>query len=312
MNRSRMFLLAAIAFLVAIGVAAFTYQALNNRLKPVEDTTQIVVAHLPVSLGARLTAADVRMAAHPKASLPEGAFTSIDQVIGRGVLVSLVPNEPILAKDVAAEGSGAGLMSTIPDGMRLITVRVNDVVGVAGFVVPGSRVDIILSGSPTSLGNVEMSKVILENIQVRSAGQNIANDDQSRPLNVQSVSLLVTPEQSQVLALASDGKIHLSLRNPLDLQEVRPNAVRRQDLFGGIGGASTPSAPAPRPAAPQARQTKAPIAPPPAVLAPPPPPELMASPATGPKKKTIHLILGAESKMIEVQETTDTEGSTGK
>src|SRR5688572_20061976 len=290
MNRSRMFLLAAVAFLVAIGVAAFTYQALSNRLKPVDDTTQIVVAALPVSLGAKLTEADVRMASHPKASIPEGAFTAVSQAIGRGVLASLVPNEPILAKDLAAEGSGAGLMSTIPDGMRAVSVRVNDVVGVAGFVVPGSRVDVILSGSPTSLGNMEMSKVILENIQVLSAGQNIGNDDQGRPLNVPVVTLLVTPEQSEALALASDGKIHLTLRNPIDTLEVKPTAVRREQLFHGIGSIPPAPAPEPRPAAPRTRQANAPVAPPPAVLAPPPQPEVMASPAPKGLKKTFELI----------------------
>jgi len=246
------------------------------------------------------------MASHPKASIPEGAFTAVSQAIGRGVLVSLVPNEPILAKDLAAEGSGAGLMSTIPDGMRAVSVRVNDVVGVAGFVVPGSRVDVILSGSPTSLGNMEMSKVILENIQVLSAGQNIGNDDQGRPLNVQVVTLLVTPEQSEALALASDGKIHLSLRNPLDMQEVKPTLVRREQLFHGIGGAATPPpAPAPRPAAPRTRQTKAPVAPPPPVVAPPPPPPVAATPAR-PRIVPVQVISGNQIKEYQFEGKSDT------
>src|SRR5215207_4760334 len=118
MNRSRMLLLAAVAFLVAIGVAAFTYQALSDQLKPADDTTQIVVAALPVSLGAKLTEADVRLASWPKAVPIEGSFRSVSEVIGRGVLVSMVPNEPILVTKIAGEGLGAGLMSTIPDGMR--------------------------------------------------------------------------------------------------------------------------------------------------------------------------------------------------
>jgi len=152
MNRSRMFLLAAVAFLVAIGVTAFTYQALSNRFKPTVDTMNIVVAALPVSVGAKLTEADVRVASWPKASPIDGSFAQTSEVVGRGVLVNMVPNEPILVTKLAAEGSGAGLMSTIPDGMRAVSVKVNDVIGVAGFVVPGSRVDLILSGSPTSAG----------------------------------------------------------------------------------------------------------------------------------------------------------------
>lgn len=290
-----MFLLAAVAFLVAIGVAAFTYQALSNRLKPADDTTQIVVAALPITVGAKLTEADVRLAPWPKASPIEGSLHSVAEAIGRGVLVSMVPNEPILSTKLAAEGSGAGLMSTIPDGMRAVSVKVNDVIGVAGFVVPGSRVDVILSGSPTSSGNMEMSKVFLENIQVLAAGQNVASDDAGRPLNVQVVTLLVTPQQSEALALASvDGRIQLALRNPLDLEETNPNAVRREHLFAGIGAATVaPPTPAPKPAArpaPRRVETKtAVVAPPPPPVAPPPPPPPV--PAV-PVKREIQVISG--------------------
>lgn len=287
MNRSRMFLLAAVAFLVAIGVAAFTYQALNNRLKPVEDTVPIVVAALPVQVGAKVSEADVRVTSWPKANPIEGSFHNVSEVIGRGVLIPMVPNEPVLASKLAAEGSGAGLMSTIPDGMRAVGVRVNDVIGVAGFIVPGSRVDVILSGSPTS-GNIEMAKVILENIQVLAAGQNVANDDNGRPMNVQVVTLLVTPEQSEALALAStEGRIQLALRNPIDLEEKKPNAIRREHLFTGFSGASTPPpAPTPTPK-PVARVATRKVEPPPPVAPPPvaPPPPVVAAPVKAPLRE---------------------------
>lgn len=297
MNRSRMFLLAAVAFLIAIGVTAFTYRALSNRLKPTEDTMPIVVAALPVSVGAKLTEADVRVASWPKAVPIDGSFTLISEVIGRGVLVPMVPNEPILATKLAAAGSGAGLMSTIPDGMRAVSVKVNDVIGVAGFVVPGSRVDLILSGSPTESGNVEMSKVILENIQVLAAGQNVANDDNGKPLNVQVVTLLVTPEQSETLALAtSEGKIQLALRNPLDLQQTNPNAVRREHLFAG---SSAP--PPPAPAAPKAKPATRPAptkpAPPPVAEAPKPVPAPVPV-AIVPPKKEIQVISGNKMEKV--------------
>src|SRR5688572_30539992 len=302
MNRSRMFLLAAIAFLVAIGVAAFTYQTLSKRLKPVDDTMEIVVAELPVSLGARLTKADVRLAAYSKGSVPDGSFSSVSEVIGRGVLDSLVPNEPILAKDLAAEGSGAGLSSTIPEGMRLITLKVNDVSGVAGFVGPGSRVDVILAGSPTS-GNIEMAKVILENIQVSAGDQNILTDDSGRPLNVQNVSVLATPEQATALTLAqTEGKIQLILRNPLDLAEAKPNAIRRDQLLLGSGSSfalASTSAPVVRPAvartAPR-QQTNPPIAPSAPAAIPVP-----AQPEVPPKepRKPFEVINGNDIKKIE-------------
>jgi pilus assembly protein CpaB len=207
----------------------------------------------------------------------------------------MVPNEPILVTKLAAEGSGAGLMSTIPDGMRAVSVKVNDVIGVAGFVVPGSRVDLILSGSPTSAGNIEMSKVILENIQVLAAGQNVANDDQGKPLNVQVVTLLVTPEQSEILALATvDGRIQLALRNPLDLLQTNPVAVRREQLFSGSSAAPPVSAAPPKPKT--AVRAKA-VAPPP----PPEPPRPMPAPvpvAVAPPKREIQVISGNKMEKV--------------
>jgi pilus assembly protein CpaB len=179
--------------------------------------------------------------------------------------------------------------------MRAVSVKVNDVIGVAGFVVPGSRVDLILSGSPTSAGNIEMSKVILENIQVLAAGQNVTNDDQGKPLNVQVVTLLVTPEQSEILALATvDGRIQLALRNPLDLQQTNPNAVRREQLFAGSSAVPPVSVAPPKPK--PAVRTKA-VAPPPP---PPEPPRPMPAPvpvAVAPKRE-IQVISGNKLEKV--------------
>jgi pilus assembly protein CpaB len=189
-------------------------------------------------------------------------------------------------------------MSTIPDGMRAVTVKVNDVIGVAGFVVPGSRVDLILSGSPTEAGGVEMAKVILENIQVLAAGQNVASDDNGRPQSVPVVTLLVTPEQSEVVALASvDGRIQLALRNPLDLEQKNPAAVRREHLFSG--GASAP-APPPAPVA-KPRPAARPAA---AKVVPPPPPPEPAKPVTTPaivQKTTVQVISGNKQETFSYE-----------
>jgi pilus assembly protein CpaB len=294
-----MFLLAAVAFLVAVGVTAFTYQALKGRLEPAEDSSQIVVAALPVNVGAKLTEADLRIATWPKAVPIQGSFQKIADIVGRGVLVPMVPNEPVLDSKLAGSGEGAGLTSTIPDGMRAVSVKVNDVIGVAGFVLPGSRVDIILSGSPNSEGKVEMSKVILENIQVLAAGQNVATDDAGKPLNVQVVTLLVTPDQSQTLALATvDGRIQLALRNPLDLQEMNPNAVRRETLFyGGKSAPLAPPTPTPAPAKPVRTATKA-AAPAPVVVEPPKPAPAPVPVAVVKKDLKIQVISGSRSETL--------------
>jgi pilus assembly protein CpaB len=306
MNRSRMFLLAAVAFLVAVGVTAFTYQALKGRLEPAEDSSQIVVAALPVNVGAKLTEADLRIATWPKAVPIQGSFQKIADVVGRGVLVPMVPNEPVLDSKLAGSGEGAGLTATIPDGMRAVSVKVNDVIGVAGFVLPGSRVDIILSGSPNAEGKVEMSKVILENIQVLAAGQNVATDDAGKPMNVQVVTLLVTPDQSQIMALATvDGRIQLALRNPLDLQEMNPNAVRRETLF--FGGKSAPlasPAPTPAPAKPATRTATKAAAPAPVVtpVAPPAPAPAPVPVAVVPTKRQIQVINGSRSETVTFEQ----------
>src|SRR5215471_12680733 len=249
MNRSRMFILSAVAFVVALGVTFFTYRALRDRLQPPDDMSQIVVAAQSVSLGSRLTEADLRLAPWPRAVPLEGSFRNISDVVGRGVVISMIPNEPVLDSKLAAKGSGAGLTAAIPDGMRAVSVKVNDVIGVAGFVVPGSRVDVILSGSPVNNGDIQMSKVILENIQVLAAGQNVATDANGKPLSVQVVTLLVTPEDSQKLALATvEGKVQLALRNPLDLDRTNPDAVRREALYGPSSAPPATPAAAPAPA----------------------------------------------------------------
>ena len=286
MNRSRMFLLAAVAFLVAIGVAAFTYQVLNNRLKPVDDTTQIVVAALPVSLGAKLTDADVRLASWPKGSVPDGSFRNISEVIGRGVLYPIAPNEVLLPNKLAQEGSGAGLMSTIPEGFRAVSVKVNDVIGVAGFTVPGTRVDVVVTIRDR---DNSMSRAVLNNIQVLAAGTKFDQDQakNGQPIKTAVVTLLVTPPDAEKLALAqNEGQIVLALRNPLDTESVQTQGARMSGLLG---------APAPPPVIKASGPTRK------AVTPPPPPP--------APKPYTVDAIRGAKrSEEIIKSETEKPKG----
>ena len=304
MNRSRMFVLAAFAFVVAIGVTIFAYRALRDRLQPPDDMTQIVVAAQGLSLGARLTEADLRMAPWPRAVPLQGSFQKVSDVVGRGVVVSMIPNEPVLDSKLAATGGGAGLNAVIPEGMRAVGIKVNDVIGVAGFVLPGSRVDVILSGSPAKNGEIEMAKVILENIQVLAAGQNVTKDDNGKPQNVQVVTLLVTPDESQKLALASvDGKIQLALRNPLDLDRKNPNAVRREGLYGPS------SAPAESPAA--ATTAPKPVKPRQPKPVPPPTPVAAVAPPVGapvvipPVKLELQLIQGSKTEKVVFEKKLD-------
>jgi pilus assembly protein CpaB len=222
----------------------------------------------------------------------------------------MVLNEPILASKLAASGAGGGLMATIPDGMRALSVKVNDVIGVAGFVVPGSRVDVILCGSPARSNDVDMSKVILENVQVLAAGQNVTNDANGKPQSVQVVTLLVNPDDSQKLALASvDGKIQLSLRNPLDLERTNPDAVHRESLYGASHASheTTPPPPAPKPVA---ARVAAPKIEPPAPVA-----EVKPAPAPVvviPPKIQFQVIQGTKSETVTFEKKTDTSAGTDK
>jgi pilus assembly protein CpaB len=175
-------------------------------------------------------------------ALPKGASTKLEAVVGRGVTSNLYADEPVLDSRLAPVGSGGGLAATIPEGMRACAVKVNDVVGVAGFVLPGMRVDVLISGNVPGVATTTGPKVrtLLQNIAVLSAGANIQKDNEGKPVQVQVVNLLVTPEQAEVLSLASnETRIQLVLRNPLDTDLAKPPGTAMANLF------ADPNAPAP-------------------------------------------------------------------
>src|ERR1041384_7657386 len=188
MNRTRMLVLGFLAIALSVLVAFLAYR----RLSPPDELTQIVVAAEKLPLGARVGEQQVRLAPWPKANPLQGSFEDPSAVVGRGVLVSIAPNEPIIESKLAPREAGAGLTVKIPEGMRAVSVKVTDVSGVAGFVTPGTHVDVIAVGSPSGTGNAEVSKVFLENVQVLAAGQNVERDANGQPLqNVTVVTLLV-------------------------------------------------------------------------------------------------------------------------
>ena len=225
MNR-RLLTILLLAFVIAGGCAFLVFRVIGNRLGAGPTmTTRVVAAAGDIKLGTvlattNLTTVDIA------GSAPKGAILKPEVAIGRGVISDLYQGEPILESRLAPIGSGGGMAATIPDGMRAIAVKVDEVVGVAGFVTPGLHVDVLVSGTPPGMNNVPNSrdaelgtqvKTILQNIQVLSAGVNIQKDAEGKPQQVQVVNLLVTPEQAETLSLATTGvKIQLVLRNPLD------------------------------------------------------------------------------------------------
>jgi|SRR5579859_891768 len=244
----RLFSVLIFAFVVSAGASLLLYRLIASRVTKAnnEPTAQVLVAARNLDLGTLLRESDLKTGPW-NGPLPQGALLRKEDVVGRGVMAAIYDGEPIVENRLAPKGAGAGLAATIPAGMRAVAVKVNDVVGVAGFVVPGMRVDVLISGNPpgapTSLGMV--SKTLLQNIEVLSAGQNFQKDAEGKPVQVQVVNLLVTPEQAEVLNLASnETKIQLVLRNPLDTQTAKTTGIALGTLFNG--SVKPPSSEAPR------------------------------------------------------------------
>jgi len=223
------------AFVVAALCSYLVYRVVGNRLGAVhQKTTRVIVAVKDVKLGSVLTDADLSTT-DIVGTVPKGAIFKPADAKGRGVVSDLYEGEPILESRLAAVGSGGGLAATIRQGMRACAVKVDEVVGVAGFVTPGMRVDVLISGLPPGpLNPTEGTKVktLLQNLEVLSAGTDIQKDAEGKPQQVQVVNLLVTPEQAEILSLASNQThIQLVLRNPLDTQMSKTTGTAVGNLF---------------------------------------------------------------------------------
>jgi pilus assembly protein CpaB len=235
------------AFVVSAGASLLLYRLIASRVtaNAKQPTTQVIVAARTMELGTLIRDSDLKLGDWPGA-LPKGSVLRKEDVVGRGVMAAIYEGEPVLENRLAPKGAGAGLAATIPAGMRAVAVRVNEVVGVAGFVVPGMRVDILISGTPPGVTTGTVSKTLLQNIEVLSAGQNFQKDAEGKPVQVAVVNLLVTPEQAEVLSLASnETRIQLILRNPLDTETSKTPGIALANLYGGA--VKPPEAPAPKP-----------------------------------------------------------------
>jgi pilus assembly protein CpaB len=236
--RNRIFAVLAIAILAGGGLAYGTYNMMNNQpVKTVTTPTQpVVVAAADLALGTALKKEDLTVVNFPAGQAPEGAFARAQDIVGRGLISPLVKNEVVIPAKLASKEAGAGLPPVIPEGMRALSVRVNEVIGVAGYVLPGTRVDVVATASSGNSLPEATSKVILSNVQVLTAGTRIEQDqDKGKPMQVTVVTLLVYPDQAERLALAStEGKIQLALRNPLDLSAPETPGIRPGILMGAV------------------------------------------------------------------------------
>jgi pilus assembly protein CpaB len=242
MNR-RMLVILLSAFVIASMSAFLVWRMVGARIsasKPIA-TTRLIAAAKDLKIGMVLDASDLTTL-QIVGTAPTGALLDVKNAIGRGVISPLYTGEPIMESRLAPKGSGGGLAATIKTGMRACAVKVDDVVGVAGFVTPGMRVDVLISGVPPSAQGTQNSEVrtILQNIEVLSAGTDIQKDAEGKPQQVQVVNLLVTPDQAQILSLAtSQMHIQLVLRNPLDTTISNVPETAMTNLFGGPKPTST-------------------------------------------------------------------------
>jgi pilus assembly protein CpaB len=239
MNRRLLTILFS-AFVIAAICAFMVWRMVGSRLQAAtkqSSTTAVVAAASDIKLGRVLTPSDLTTI-DIGGPLPKGALLKPEQAVGRGVLSDIYQGEPILDERLAPVGSGGGLAATIPAGMRACAVKVDEVVGVAGFVTPGMRVDVLISGDPPGRENTNPTgqevKTLLQNIQVLSAGTDIQKDKEGKPQQVQVVNLLVSPEQAELLSLASSQThIQLVLRNPLDTKISQTPGTFVSNLFAG-------------------------------------------------------------------------------
>jgi pilus assembly protein CpaB len=258
MNRSRLLFIGVLALALGAFVSFVVYKNMlsknNGNSEPGAD---VIVAANDLQVGSKLQDGDIRQVKVPASVLPPNFYKVKSQVLGRGVILPVQKGEFILPSKLAAENAGSGLPSLIPAGMRAVSVRVNEVVAVAGFVVPGTRVDVLLTGNPTG-GNEPQTTTVLENVAVIAAGQKLERNAAGDPQTTPVITLLVSPDDAQKLTLASSqGHIQLALRNPIDTKKEDLASMKANGLYRNLN----PPAPAPRPKVAKAPKAEAPAPP---------------------------------------------------
>ncbi|HTA45291.1 MAG TPA: Flp pilus assembly protein CpaB [Bryobacteraceae bacterium] len=272
----------AFALAVSAGAAFVLYQLIASRItigeastkKPA--TTKVLVAARNLDLGALIQERDV--IPQDYLTVPAGAILKKEDIVGRGVTTAVHQDSPFYEASLAPKGAGAGFAATIPAGMRAFAVHVNEVVGVAGFAVAGMHVDVLVAGNPPgateNVGTV--TRTLMQDVMVLSAGQNYQKDAEGKPVLVQVVNLLVTPQQAEILNLATQQTIQLVLRNPADRAIVETSGAATINLFAGG----------------KYRAPRVDVDPPARI--PPPPPRLDPPKPATPRTLTIEVFQGAK------------------
>lgn len=254
MDARRLTLALFIALVLSAGATYLLYSKISHQRSLPPATIRVIAATEQLPAGTPLGADKLKTVDWP-ASMPlTGAFSKPEQIVGRSLIYPVTPNQPIVENDLAEPGSGIGLSVKIPDGMRAISIRSNDVVGVAGFLYPGSHVDVLLTYHADD-SSAPLTQTILQDITVLTAGQTLEPDPKGKPQTVNVVTLLLDPHDSQKLVLASQqGSVQFVLRNGADQNKTQPKPVFASQLIADnappaakphIAAAAPPRAPRP-------------------------------------------------------------------
>lgn len=295
MRNKRFFVVLAGALLFGLLAAVSVSRYLSSAQAYTKNLHGVAVAKVAVPVGTKITPEQIMMVQFPQESTPDGAFDSLDKLTGRVAVVNIAPREPITEARLAPEGTAGGLSAIIPEGYRAMTVKVDDVVGISGFIMPGTLVDIVVVIVPNDPGMQQdpISKIVLQNIKVLANGQNIDKPEKEREANsVKAVTLLVTPEQAEKLALASsEGKLQLVMRNSIDQGDEETKGINKRALLGGDRAMPVPdpgSLKSEQPkAAPAPRRARAEAKPAPAAVQAPEKPRAHVEMIEGAKKRNV-------------------------
>jgi len=264
MRNKRFFVVLVGALLFGLLAAVSVSRYLSSAQAYTKDLKRVAVAKVAIPVGTKIIPEQVMVVQFPKESTPDGAFESAEKLAGRVAVTNIAPREPITEARLAPEGTAGGLSAVIPEGYRAMTVKVDDVVGISGFIMPGTLVDVVVTIDPQEKAGMQdpVSKIVLQNIKVLANGQNIDKPQDQREANsVKAVTLLVTPEQAEKLALAaSEGKLQLVMRNSIDQGDEKTPGINKRGLLGGDRAVPAPEPgslksgrPEPKPAPRRAR-----------------------------------------------------------
>jgi len=295
MRNKRFFIVLVGALIFGVLAAVSVSKYLSSAQAYTKNLNKVAVAKVAIPLGSKIIPEQIMVVQFPKESTPDGAFDSPEKLAGRVAVVNIAAREPITEARLAPEGTAAGLSAVIPEGYRAMTVKVDDAAGISGFIMPGTLVDVVVVIDPREgSGNQDpISKIVLQNIKVLANGQNIDKPKDEREANtVKAVTLQVTPEQAEKLALAtSEGRLQLVMRNQIDQGDEQTPGVNKRSLLSGEAAMKAPEPGSLKSEQPK-QETKsvrrsAPVAKPAAAPAPQPTPRASVEMIEGAKKRSV-------------------------